>query len=211
MTDTDWLTIASLATAAGTLVLAVATFASVRSANRSARVSERALLGANLPLVVPSRLSDPPEKIRFLGDRWIKIRGGHAYAEATDTAIFLAIAVRNTGRGMALLDQWSVATDDNFNEPPASPKTFRRLTRDLYIAPGDTGFWQGAIRDTDDGQFKEIRTAIAERRTMRIDVEYADQEGGQRTISRIGLTPVGKADWIATIARHWRLDGTSLR
>jgi hypothetical protein len=31
----DWATISSLATAAGTLVLAVATFASVRSSNRS--------------------------------------------------------------------------------------------------------------------------------------------------------------------------------
>jgi hypothetical protein len=39
---TDWSTIASLATAAGTLVLAVATFAAIRSANRSARISERA-------------------------------------------------------------------------------------------------------------------------------------------------------------------------
>jgi hypothetical protein len=32
----DWATISSLATAFGTLVLAVATFASIRSANRSA-------------------------------------------------------------------------------------------------------------------------------------------------------------------------------
>ena len=36
----DWVTISSLATAAGTLVLAVATFASGRSANRTARVAE---------------------------------------------------------------------------------------------------------------------------------------------------------------------------
>ena len=35
----DWVTISSLATAGGTLVLAVATFSSVRSANRSARVA----------------------------------------------------------------------------------------------------------------------------------------------------------------------------
>jgi hypothetical protein len=43
----DWVTISSLATAGGTLVLAVATFSSVRSANRSARVAERSLLAAN--------------------------------------------------------------------------------------------------------------------------------------------------------------------
>ena len=41
----DWVTISSLATAGGTLVLAVATFSSVRSANRSARVAERVTAG----------------------------------------------------------------------------------------------------------------------------------------------------------------------
>src|SRR5205823_1095888 len=35
----DWATISSLATAGGTLVLAAATFASVKSANRSARIA----------------------------------------------------------------------------------------------------------------------------------------------------------------------------
>jgi len=40
---TDWPTISSLATAGGTLVLGVATFASVRSGNRAARTAERAL------------------------------------------------------------------------------------------------------------------------------------------------------------------------
>jgi hypothetical protein len=40
----DWVTISALATAGGTLVLAGATFASVRSANRSSRLAERSLL-----------------------------------------------------------------------------------------------------------------------------------------------------------------------
>jgi hypothetical protein len=40
----DWQTISSLATAGGTLVLAVATFSAVRSANRSARIAEESLL-----------------------------------------------------------------------------------------------------------------------------------------------------------------------
>jgi hypothetical protein len=37
----DWTNVASLATAGGMLVLAVATFAAVRSAKRSARIAER--------------------------------------------------------------------------------------------------------------------------------------------------------------------------
>jgi hypothetical protein len=40
----DWTTISALSTAGGTLVLAAATFASVRSANRSARAAERSML-----------------------------------------------------------------------------------------------------------------------------------------------------------------------
>jgi hypothetical protein len=39
----DWTTFAELGTALGTLVLALATFASVRSGNRAARLSERSL------------------------------------------------------------------------------------------------------------------------------------------------------------------------
>jgi hypothetical protein len=66
---TDWSTWASVATAAGTLVLATATFASIRSANRSARVSEfaartaeRSRLAAQRPLLVSSRFGEDPEQ-----------------------------------------------------------------------------------------------------------------------------------------------------
>ena len=51
----DWVTISSLATAGGTLVLAVATFASVRSANRAARTAELAL-----PPLTPASLTAGP-------------------------------------------------------------------------------------------------------------------------------------------------------
>jgi hypothetical protein len=43
----NWNTVSSLATGVGTLVLAVATFASVRSANRAARAAERSLLAGH--------------------------------------------------------------------------------------------------------------------------------------------------------------------
>jgi len=48
-----------LVTGAGTLVLAVATFAAVRSANRSARIAETALQEQRRPLLAQSRLDDP--------------------------------------------------------------------------------------------------------------------------------------------------------
>ena len=52
MLATDWATVSSLATAGGTLVLATATFASVRSANRSARIAEAAAYLEAAPTVV---------------------------------------------------------------------------------------------------------------------------------------------------------------
>ena len=44
MLATDWVSVSSIATAAATFVLALATFASVRSGNRTARAAERSLL-----------------------------------------------------------------------------------------------------------------------------------------------------------------------
>ncbi len=61
----DWVAISSLATAGGTLVLALATFSSVKSANRSARVAERSLLAGLRPVLIPSKDKDPPERVRF--------------------------------------------------------------------------------------------------------------------------------------------------
>ena len=64
----DWVTISSLATAGGTLVLAVATFSSVRSANRSARVAERSLLAGIRPVLMPSQLDDAPTRTDHHGN-----------------------------------------------------------------------------------------------------------------------------------------------
>src|SRR3954467_14057418 len=127
----DWATIASLATAGGTLVLALATFASVRSANRAARATERALLAGIRPVLVPSRLQDPPEKVGFVDGHWVKVEGGQAVVEATDDAIYLAIALRNGGRGLAVLDRWDFYPDRAIGGEAdhRQPGDFRRLTR----------------------------------------------------------------------------------
>ena len=103
---TDWVTISALATAGGTLVLAMGTFASVRSANRAARVAERSLLVGLRPLLVPSRLDDPPQKIAFSEGRYLVAAGGAAVAEADEGAVLLAAALRNVGSGIAVLHGW---------------------------------------------------------------------------------------------------------
>ncbi len=62
---TDW---AGWGTSIGTLVLAGATFVSVRSANRSARIAERSLLAGQRPLLVVARREDTPQEIRITID-----------------------------------------------------------------------------------------------------------------------------------------------
>lgn len=128
--------ISSLATAAGTLVLAAATFAAVRSANRAARATERALLAGIRPVLVASRMEDPPEKVGFVDDHWVEVSGGRAVAEATDDAVYLAIALRNVGSGLAVLDRWDFYAESGAGDfPHREPEAFRRSTRDLYVPP----------------------------------------------------------------------------
>ena len=84
----NWVTISGLATAGGTLVLAGATFASVRSATRAARVAENSMLAGLRPLLMPSRLTDAPQKVGFV-DKWFSAPGGGGVAEATDEVVYL--------------------------------------------------------------------------------------------------------------------------
>jgi hypothetical protein len=203
----DWVTISALATAAGTFALAGATFVAVRSSQESARVTERALLASIRPLLVTPRLGDPPQKVGFQDDRWFKLDPGRGAAEIGDDAIYLAFGVRNVGSGLAVLDRWRAYPrfEGAINDAP-DVGGFGRLTRDLYVAPADVGFWQGAFRDPSDAEFVEIRDAIQRREHFMVDVLYGDHEGGQRTISRFVLRPTEDGQWFTTIARHWNLD-----
>jgi hypothetical protein len=203
----DWPTIASLATAAGTLVLAIATFAAVRSANRSARVAELALQEQRRPLLAHSRLDDPLQKIMFVDGHWVGVGGGGAVAEHVDGTVYLAVSLRNVGAGIGVLQGWFVRSGLHTSlEAPADESEFRMLTRDLYIPPGDVGLWQGALRDPADEAHPPIAEAAERREAISVDLLYTDQAGDQRTISRFLLVPVGKDAWTASVGHHWYLD-----
>jgi hypothetical protein len=204
---TDWVTISGLATAGGTLVLAIATFASVRSANQSARVAERALLYGLRPLLLPSRLEDPVEKISFQDDHWIHVEGGKAHVEASADAVYLAIPLRNVGQGIAVLDGWAFQPE-RLSGARQRPDTdgFHRLAIDLYVPPRDLGYWQGALRDPSDPAFATAQKMINERQAFTIDLLYGDGEGGQRVISSFLIRPVREDAWLASAGRHWNLD-----
>jgi len=206
----DWATIATFATAIGTLVLAVATFAAVRSANLSARVAERSFEVNLRPVLVSSRMDDPAQKIRWLDDHWARLEGNQAIIEFIDGSIYLAMSVRNVGSGLAVTFGWSVLTELALGDAPhADPDQFRMQTRDLYTPAGDIGFWQGAIRDASDPDYSALSKDIREARPFTIDVLYGDHEGGQHTITRFGIFPRGDGDatkWIPAVSRHWNLD-----
>jgi hypothetical protein len=211
MADTS--TIASLATAAGTLVLACATFASTRSANRSARLTERALNVGLRPVLFNARPQDPPQKVGYGDDHWLVLRDGLAAVQESAENLYLAIPLRNVASGLAVLHGWHLWTRRaDRDSPPPAIDDFRRLTRDLYVPAGDISFWQAALRDRSDPQYEPLREAILARGAIFIDVLYGDHEGGQRTITRFHLTPRTRAAdeepslWLCSTARHWNLD-----
>jgi hypothetical protein len=202
-----WVAISSLATAAGTLVLAAATFGSVRSANRAARVAEESLLAGMRPLLMPSRPEDSPIKVTFADEHLVLTPGGGGTAEVTDTAIYFTISLRNVGSGIAILHGWRIELSRELSRTPHPPlDEFRPLTRDLYVAAGDVEFWQGVYRDLTEPEVPEVRTLVTERQRIIVDLLYGDHLGGQRVISRFSMLPRGDGKWMATVGRHWNVD-----
>jgi hypothetical protein len=110
-----------------------------------------------------------------------------------------------------VLHSWRVARSDGHAAEQPAVESFRRLSRDLYIPAGGTGFWQGAIREADDGMRAGIDDAVTEGEPLIIDLLYGDYEGGQRTISRFSVARTDDDGWLAGVVRHWRLDGVSPR
>ncbi|MEA2683587.1 MAG: hypothetical protein QOK05_1915 [Chloroflexota bacterium] len=207
MSGADWATVASLATALTTLVLAFATFASVRAGYRTARAAEAALQASLRPLLGPSRLQDPTQKVGFADDHWVHLPGSGGAADVTEGAVYLAMSVRNSGNGIAVLHGWNFTPGRETGNPQHSRvEDFRRLTRDIYVAAGDIGFWQGAFRDPAQPEFAAAKDAIETRRRLVIELLYGDLDGGQRTISLFSMAPRDDGSWLVSVARHWNLD-----
>jgi hypothetical protein len=207
----DWVTISALATAGGTLILAIATYASVRSANRAARVAERSLLAGLRPLLVPSRLEDPPQKVSFLGTAYLVLPGGSATAELTDETVLIAASLRNVGSGIAVLQGWYFHPELQPRAERPAPEEFTRLTRDIFLAVGEVGFWQGSFRDPASEDFQAAYRALERGGEWMVDVLYSDAEGGQRMISRYAMRPHDDGNWLVMAGRHWSIDGIDPR
>jgi hypothetical protein len=208
-TTLNWTTVSSLATGVGTLVLAVATFASVRSAKRTARLTEASHKADLRPLLLPSRFQDVDEKVGFVDGHWFKVPGGRGIAEVDGDVVYLLMSLRNVGTGIAVLHAWHLVPEGaagTATDTAPDVDQFRRLTRDLYIPVGDTGFWQGAFRDPAEPDFQVAVDGIKSGKPLTIDVLYGDHEGGQRVVSRFLMTPHDEAGHILASSRHWNID-----
>jgi hypothetical protein len=228
-------TIASVTTAAGTLVLAIATFSATRSANRASRIAERSLLATLRPVLVHAQLGDPRQKIGFADEHWVHVDGPEAVFEFTNGVIYLAFGLRNVGSGIAILQAWhpTPGRELSSGQQHRPVEEFRPLTRGLYVPPGGLGFWQGALRDPSEQVYADFAQAASDRQPVTIDVLYTDMNGGQRTVTRMSVLPVAHGDsaasggqrtgtagsappaqpgrWVASIGRHWLLDDPAAR
>jgi hypothetical protein len=151
--------------------------------------------------------------VGFHDDVWFSIPGGQGMVRTTHEADYFAIAVRNVGTGIAVLHGWylypELALGPGVEIVPTPLEDFTTLTRDLYVAPGDVGFWQGSFRDPASGRYRAARRAIERQQRIGVDILYGDFEGGQRVISRFMLTPHETEDgirWHAAVGRHWNVD-----
>jgi len=203
----DWATISSLATAGGTLVLAVATFGSVRSANRSAKVAEQALLAGQRPYLIASREDDPLERVRFGDDVVLEVSGHGGAIKCKHENVYMAMALRNAGAGLAVIQGWVAAARDIADRDCPTLESFRTQHRDLYVPAGETGFWQGAIRAVDDPAYEPVSAAARNRERVMIDILYADADGGQRTVARFSVSDWPRVEGErADLIRVWNID-----
>jgi hypothetical protein len=214
----DWATISSLATAGGTLVLATATFASVRSANRAARTAERAFQVGVRPVLFHSNLDDSVQKIGWGDQHRASLRGGQAVVDHVDGVIYLAMSLRNAGSGIAVIWGWRIAPAPVLENPTMpdwdprralferpEPDTFRPQGRDLYVPASGVSFWQAAMRTSDDPDREPVLEAIDRGSPLAISLLYGDHEGGQRTVSLFIVSQVSDV-WLCSVGRHWNLD-----
>jgi len=222
----DWATIAEVGTAAGTLVLAFATFGATRSANRSARIAERAFEARLRPVLVPSRLEDPAEKIMWGDQHWTRLLGGRASVEVGEEVVYLTMSLRNVGSGMAVIHAWWAEPSPGFLSPSRYKATDRKLVlverpidavafearhgrqEACYIATGSA---------LDPERKRRLAHVLAEARGVEVVLAYGRDRRGEELAAEVqALAPLSRferrgpdiavrwADQMQLEARHAR-------
>jgi hypothetical protein len=220
---TDWATLAEAGTALGTLVLAGATFSSVRSSSRTARIAERALLASQRPVLAPAGPDDPEAQVQFADGQVFALPAGRPLAERSAGVIYLAVPLSNLGAGIAVLHAYYLQAEpaeDLARDPsgvarhrrgdtPPSVASFAPQQRDLLISPGRVGFWQAALRDPEAPLFAATAGALETGGRITVDILYGDHEDNQPTITRLVLLPDDAGAWRCDATRYWNLGSTT--
>jgi hypothetical protein len=206
---TDWATISSLATAGATLLLALGTFASVRSANRAARVAERSLLAGLRPVLAPSRLEDPPT--RSPGSTTTGRRSAAAWPPSSSSTTAstwqcrCATSVRASRSCRAGTRHWSTGRDSPTPSSTSSAASFGTSTFPPAASASGRGR-AGWRRRLPRGRGRRHPAAAPVRHRAALQ----RHEGGQRTISLFSVSPRAAGDdpdqWLCSVGRHWSLD-----
>lgn len=125
------------------------------------------------PVLVNSRFQDPQQKVEFLEGNIQVVDGGSAAFDIGQDAICMSASLRNVGTGLAVLHAWlvDVGRQTERIHPPVSDYT--EQIRDIYIAPGDVGFWLGALRDPQAGIFHAMSEAIKNHEMLTLYLLYA--------------------------------------
>ena len=188
------------------LVLAVATFSSVRSANRAARAAERSLLAGLRPVLMPSRLQDPPQKVSFFDQHWVTIEGGHAAFEVTRRrSTWSSACATPEPASPSSTGGTSIRSGSPAARTPR-PKTFGVSPVISTFPPEISASGRVHFATRTSRSSRCARDAAARATAVTIDLLYGDHEGGQRMISRFALHRCRTARGWPSSARHWNLD-----
>ena len=206
MSTADWTTVAALATALGTLVLAIATFASVRSSNRSIRLAEASMQIGIRPLLMPSRPEDTTQTILWGDEHRAQLEGAAAVVEAEGTTSTWRCRCATPGRDRG--------------DTGVAPRVARRRCRPSPCrargVPAPTA--RPLHRQRRHGVLagsaprpgrRRVRRGRADRELPRrflVELLYTDHEGGQRTIGQFVVGPREDGGWMCSMVRHWYLD-----
>ncbi|MDX6616850.1 MAG: hypothetical protein QOD60_1941 [Solirubrobacterales bacterium] len=166
------------------------------------------------PVLVPSRADDPTQRVGFSDDVFLDVPGAAGIVRLANGNVYVALSIRNVGSGLGVIHGWHTRTDwvrGDLSIGHAPPEEFRMLGRDLYIAPGDTGFWQAAVREPDDEIREPLIRGADAGADIPIDVLYGDHEGIQRWISRFVLRAGEGEVRVVSVVRHWSVDGADPR
>jgi hypothetical protein len=159
------------------------------------------------PLLMSSRLTDTEQKIMWGDEHWARLSGSGAIAEVVDDNLYLAMSVRNSGSGVAVIHGWHLVLRELQQDTRTPSPTSSADSCETSASPATTsGSGRPRSANRDDPEYGALLEAVRGPRVFAIELLYSDHEGGQRAIGRFAVAPVKESVWLCSVVRHWNLD-----